>query len=117
MIFFKKTLNQFKKSILKIKKLNKKIFYLNGPLGAGKTTFVKYFLDSEEVVSPTFSFCVEYSNAFHFDCYSSINYNALLSALETDKFIFIEWADKLTHKLPGNALILNLKKDKLIVKL
>jgi len=87
-------------------------FWLEGELGAGKTTFVRHFLRGlgyeHHVVSPTYSLLVEYEtekfSVIHMDGYR------LSSELETqsisqaempwdprewgDAVVFVEWAEK-----------------------
>lgn len=88
-----------------------KTFVLEGDLGAGKTTFVKYFCKhqgiSDAISSPTFSLVNEYRSSngesiFHMDLYRINDEEELIDMgfedyLDTAKFLFIEWAD---HALP-----------------
>ncbi len=83
------------------------IFVLEGDLGAGKTTFVQYFCEAQEVreavSSPTFSLVNEYRNEdqkslFHFDLYRINQVDELYDMgfeeyLDKADFMFIEWAD------------------------
>lgn len=83
------------------------IVYLNGPLGAGKTTFVKELLAElgfaeNEVQSPTFLKLLEYRNpdgwlALHIDTYR-MDKPADLEALTLEgypdfQFCFVEWPE------------------------
>ena len=60
-----------------VHKFKGKTIFLNGPLGAGKTTFVKYFAKSmgfpDDISSPTFSIVNNYfsqnGRIIHFDLY------------------------------------------------
>ncbi|MDA9773921.1 tRNA (adenosine(37)-N6)-threonylcarbamoyltransferase complex ATPase subunit type 1 TsaE [Saprospiraceae bacterium] len=84
-----------------------KVFVLDGELGAGKTTFVKYFCQhqgiSDAISSPTFSLVNEYrsqgdESIFHMDLYRISDAEELIDMgfedyLDTAKFLFIEWAD------------------------
>jgi tRNA threonylcarbamoyl adenosine modification protein YjeE len=45
------------------------LLFLEGPVGAGKTTFVRAFLEEKEVQSPTYSLVLEYDNILHADLY------------------------------------------------
>ena len=56
----------------------RRVFALEGPMGVGKTTFVKAVAEAlgveDEVTSPTFAIVNEYrtkggETVFHFDCY------------------------------------------------
>lgn len=84
-----------------------KTFVLEGDLGAGKTTFVKYFCQAhhteDAISSPTFSIVNEYLNGkqerfYHFDLYRINEIEELYDLgfqeyLDTGDFIFIEWAE------------------------
>lgn len=84
-----------------------KIFTLSGPLGAGKTTFVKFLCtrlgcNPDEISSPTFSIVNEYFAAnqpiFHMDLYRIKNIEEALDFgiedyLFSGNYCFIEWAE------------------------
>ena len=89
------------------------IVYLYGQVGAGKTTFVKSYLNyldnNSEATSPTFSLVNEYKvkelKVFHYDLYR-INSMKELYEIGVDYYFeqaglhFIEWPDKFTNELP-----------------
>ena len=89
------------------------IIYLHGQVGAGKTTFVKSYLNyldnNSEATSPTFSIVNEYIangfKIFHYDLYR-INSIKELYEIELDYYFehaglhFIEWPDKFINELP-----------------
>ena len=96
--------------ILKIKKQT--IVFLDGDIGAGKTTFVKYFINkfsNQNIHSPTFSLINEYTTPkfkiFHYDLYR-INSTQELFEIGIDNYFlqdglhFIEWANNYTNFLP-----------------
>jgi tRNA threonylcarbamoyladenosine biosynthesis protein TsaE len=45
------------------------ILFLEGPVGAGKTTFTKIFIENKNVQSPTYSLINEYESILHADLY------------------------------------------------
>lgn len=92
-------------------KLIGKTIFLNGNLGAGKTTFVKYIVsnlgESEQASSPTFTLMQEYitsqSKVLHFDLYRlnsiyELENIGFYEEIEQEATIFIEWADKFDLK-------------------
>jgi tRNA threonylcarbamoyladenosine biosynthesis protein TsaE len=95
------------------------ILLLDGPLGAGKTVFVKGLasglgIDPEEVTSPSFTLVNPYVGRlllFHIDLYrldvGAAAANAVdLEELLTDEsaVVVIEWAERLGHyPLPANV--------------
>ncbi len=85
------------------------LFGLIGPLGSGKTTFLKYLLSEKLVTSPTFNLLKVYSfqdlTAYHWDLYRlDGSPSEIISQLEEIGFreylddpagiTFIEWYDK-----------------------
>lgn len=102
-----------------ISKSKYKIFTLNGNLGAGKTTLVKYLCKvlncTDSVTSPTFSLVNEYFSTsgkiFHFDLYR-INYVEELfnigfnEYIDSDNYCFIEWPSICENELPEHHKIL-----------
>ena len=83
------------------------IIFLNGEIGAGKTTFTKYLAEAfgleDKVYSPTFSLENRYETRngliIHFDLYRIKNEEELdmfgfFDTLKEDATILIEWADK-----------------------
>ena len=87
------------------------IIFLNGEIGAGKTTFTKYLVEiyglNDEVCSPTFSLENRYNTKngliIHFDLYRIKNEEELdmigfYDTLKEDATILIEWADKIKNE-------------------
>jgi tRNA threonylcarbamoyladenosine biosynthesis protein TsaE len=87
-----------------LKATSAKIFLLNGPMGSGKTTFIKAMCRAlgsrDEFSSPTFSIVNEYrypgGKIFHFDLYRLKNGEELLDIgfeeyLDSGEYCFIEW--------------------------
>lgn len=88
--------------------LKNKIVFLNGDLGVGKTTFVKYYAKAigfdDDITSPTFSIANNYSainnSIIHFDLYritseeelEMIGFYDMIN--NKNSTIFIEWAEK-----------------------
>jgi tRNA threonylcarbamoyladenosine biosynthesis protein TsaE len=96
------------------------ILKLSGPLGAGKTMFVKGVaaglgLDPEEVTSPSFTLVNPYEGRlplFHIDLYRLTEGPSAAHAVDLDELlmderavIVIEWAERMgAYPLPGNAV-------------
>ena len=96
---------------------------LRSDIGGGKTAFIKGLVaalgSTDQVTSPTFSLCKQYSaknnRIAHFDFYrlSEPNYvaEALAEMINNDKTItLIEWAGLVESVLPPNRLIIDIKK-------
>jgi tRNA threonylcarbamoyladenosine biosynthesis protein TsaE len=97
----------------------KNIVLLTGDLGAGKTTFVKHFLDSYfeenvEVDSPTFSIVNTYESrskcVHHFDLYrlntlEEIEDIGFMEYVESGNLCFVEWPEKIAEFLPEHQVI------------
>lgn len=95
--------------------------YLSGDLGAGKTTFSKYFLKAlgveETIKSPTYTIIESYAsgdlNIDHIDLYRIEEQDLYdLGFLEEDhKIWLIEWPEKGGESLPEPDLLLVLERD------
>ena len=99
--------------------LGGEILLLDGPLGAGKTVFVKGVasalgIDAEEVTSPSFTLVNPYVarlQLFHLDLYRLDEGVAAAHAVDLEELltderavVIIEWADRLgSYPLPGNV--------------
>jgi len=95
------------------------ILLLSGPLGAGKTIFVKGIasalgIDPDEVTSPSFTLVNPYAgrlSLFHIDLYRLDEGATAAHAVDLDELlrdehavIVIEWAERLgRYPLPGNV--------------
>jgi tRNA threonylcarbamoyladenosine biosynthesis protein TsaE len=95
------------------------ILLLNGPLGAGKTVFVKGLaaalgIDPEEVTSPSFTLVNPYTGRlplFHIDLYRLDEGVSAAHAVDLEELlnneqaiVVIEWADRMRdYPLPTNV--------------
>lgn len=90
---------------------------LSGPLGAGKTCFIKGVaqglgIDENEIKSPSFTLVNEYYGRvplFHFDLYRMANPVELKEIgwddyLMRDGIIAVEWGEKATGFLPAKRI-------------
>ena len=98
----------------------KNIILLKGDLGAGKTTFVKAYInhlggDKDEVDSPTFSLLNTYSvnnqDIHHFDLYriqspQEIEDIGFMEYMDSENLCFVEWPEKISEFLPQNQIII-----------
>lgn len=84
---------------------------IEGPLGAGKTTFVQSFAGEQEVLSPTYSILSETKNILHADFYRIEKNEEIIQLelsvyLEDKQYFFVEWgmkfARRLVRELPEN---------------
>lgn len=72
------------------------VIILDGVVGAGKTTFTKYFLENKLTTSPTYSIVNEVDNLLHADLYriekkEELLYLELPMYLEEKDYFLIEW--------------------------
>lgn len=94
---------------------------LHGPFGAGKTTFVKGFVEafqipSNDVMSPTFTLVREYGSGkkiFHVDLYRLENEEQIFEAgiyelLAGEDLVIVEWADRLKRFYPEPCVQIHL---------
>jgi tRNA threonylcarbamoyladenosine biosynthesis protein TsaE len=101
----------------------KQIVLLSGEMGAGKTQFVKYFLEyfgCADVVSPTFSLHQSYSlnnghQIDHWDLFRLEDEEEIESSGFWDQFLrsqyvlFIEWSERLkVGSLPKDAIVVRI---------
>ena len=93
------------------------VVLMNGPMGAGKTTFVRLFAESlniKGVCSPSYTLINHYQGPIkiiHIDLYR-LNHSQEIESLEIEPYFdqaltFIEWAEKLGPLTPKNAIIMS----------
>ena len=103
------------------------IILLDGPLGAGKTVFVKGLatalgIDPDEVTSPSFTLVNPYDGrlpVFHIDLYRLDEGASAAEAVDLEEMlsneqavIIIEWAHRLgNYRLPSNAWRIDINGD------
>ena len=103
------------------------ILLLSGPLGAGKTIFVKGIcaalgIDAEDVTSPSFTLVNPYTGRlqlYHLDLYRLDEGAAAAHAVDLDELlsderavIVIEWAERMgPYPLPSNVYRIELSGD------
>lgn len=80
------------------------VIILDGPVGAGKTTFTKIFLDRKGTASPTYSIINEVDNLLHADLYRIEKKEELIHLeipmyLEEKDYFLIEWGMPYLHQL------------------
>lgn len=92
------------------------VICLEGDLGAGKTHFVKGFVEAFElagnvVTSPTFTIINEYDGSlpiYHFDCYRLKNIEEALE-IGVEEYLYgtgiclIEWPEKISIIIPSHS--------------
>jgi tRNA threonylcarbamoyladenosine biosynthesis protein TsaE len=104
-------------------KLTNSIIFLNGELGAGKTTFVKKFVENVSrdttASSPTFTIMQKYETSvgqiYHFDLYrieslEELEMTGFFEYIEYEGTIFIEWGTKFDiGSFLDNFITINIK--------
>lgn len=97
-----------------------RVFAFDGPMGAGKTTFIKSLCEqmgtNDVVNSPTFAIVNVYDidqpyrgEVYHFDCYrlkdirEAIDFGAE-EYLYSGNYCFIEWPEKIETLLPEDTV-------------
>ena len=102
---------------------SQRVFTLQGVMGAGKTTFMKYICKSlksnDLVTSPSFSIVSEYmagegSPIYHFDFYRIKNVEEAIQIgfdefLLSGSYCFIEWSEKVERLLPEGTVNVEIK--------
>lgn len=77
----------------------KAVIILEGPMGAGKTTFAKSFIDDGETYSPSYSVLSETGQTLHGDFYrikdpEEIYHLELGLYLDEKNFFLVEWGEQ-----------------------
>ena len=98
------------------------VIALHGPLGAGKTTFVKGIargLGIDDIVtSPTFTLITEYNTSstalYHMDLYRIESFEDFImiggeELMLSDNITIIEWAEKIKDDLPKHTIDISIK--------
>ena|ERR1044071_4980589 len=96
-----------------------KVWLFYGEMGAGKTTLIKAICRSlgihSAMNSPTFAIVNEYDDvAYHFDFYRLKNEEEAYDIgteeyLESGRFCFIEWPERIPSLLPASRFEINLQ--------
>ena len=98
----------------------RRVFAFDGPMGAGKTTFIKHLVEqmgtTDVVNSPTFAIVNVYDvehpyrgEVYHFDCYrlkdirEAIDFGAE-EYLYSGNYCFIEWPEMIEALLPDDTV-------------
>ncbi|MFW5721300.1 MAG: tRNA (adenosine(37)-N6)-threonylcarbamoyltransferase complex ATPase subunit type 1 TsaE [Bacteroidota bacterium] len=118
-------LNVIAEKFLRLMRDNK-VFAFFGPMGVGKTTFIKALCNElgvvEIVTSPTFALINEYQTGngkiiYHFDFYRIEKIEEVFDFGYEDYFYsgnycFIEWPDKIAEILPKDVVFVQMNENK-----
>ncbi len=118
-------LNVIAEKFLRLMRDNK-VFAFFGPMGVGKTTFIKALCNElgvvEIVTSPTFALINEYQTGngeiiYHFDFYRIEKIEEVFDFGYEDYFYsgnycFIEWPDKIAEILPKDVVFVQMEENK-----
>jgi tRNA threonylcarbamoyladenosine biosynthesis protein TsaE len=96
---------------------DRKVFAFRGPLGAGKTTFIKHLCEAKgvtsPVTSPTFSIINQYGlgseNLYHIDLYRLKDEDEAMRAgvedcLYSGSICLVEWPERASGLFPENTV-------------
>ncbi len=106
------TISEAKSLMSKLPK-ESKLFFLNGEIGAGKTTFVKGIAKhlgiDDDITSPTYGYKKEYEGLVHYDLFLSKKMKKkeiefLISEDLENNLVFVEWGNKVP-KIKGSIII------------
>ncbi len=100
----------------------KRVYRLEGKMGAGKTTFTKMLCESmgskDIVNSPTFAIVNVYEDAqgddiYHFDCYRLQTLHEALDLgaeeyLYSGRYCFVEWAENIEELMPQDTVTIKI---------
>lgn len=95
----------------------KAVIFLEGPMGAGKTTFAKAFVQDGETLSPSYSVLSETNEILHGDFYrlkdpEEIYHLELPLYLEEKNYFLLEWGHAhlrpVSRELPENFALYKL---------
>lgn len=80
------------------------LVFLEGVVGAGKTTFSQHFIAEDGVISPTYNVITEFKQILHADFYRLEKQEEVLQLeiplyLEGKHWFFVEWGEKFANRL------------------
>ncbi|MEX0798094.1 MAG: tRNA (adenosine(37)-N6)-threonylcarbamoyltransferase complex ATPase subunit type 1 TsaE [Bacteriovoracaceae bacterium] len=96
----------------------KALIFLEGPMGAGKTTFAKNFISDDQTFSPSYSVLSETGSVLHGDFYRLKDSNEIIHLelglyLEDKNYFLVEWGKShlstLLKELPENYELYSLE--------